>query len=284
MVRRSGPEGGSSQHSPTDLAKEAEAELRRAGALGQPHRSLGSMGSIGPSGSGRPPSMGSKLPRGSTLPLGSTRSTPDDDEEFYGPDDLDDDEYEPWTPEEEARAVTDLAMQQLAERGYRPGTSQYRGSPAPLLSSPEEMRSRALADLAERQMRLAQQHPVGARPDRIWETPSVGARARAAPILTAAPMVNLPRDAGVPRDSGARASRGRSSLEGAPPPRATPGGAFARRVDALKHREAEGAPPAGDAGGSLVTTRRGVTRRSTPRSIPEPRPFPRRDWPNGQMS
>ena len=273
MVRRSGPGGGPSQPSPADLAKEAEAELRRAGALGQPQRSMssGSMGS-GSMGSG---SMSSGSMSSGSIGLG--RPGPMVSGRDDGPyrdlddlDDLDDDEYEPWTPEEEARAVTDFAMQQLAERGHRPGTSQYRGTPVSVSSTPEEMRARALADLAERQRRLAEQHPLAARPDRIWESPTVGARARAAPILTAAPMINLPRVAGVPRDSGARASMGSLPRETGAPPRGTPKGAFAQRVDAIKRRDAEGGPPGDDAASTVVTTQRGVTRRSTPRGTPGP--------------
>lgn len=269
MMRRSGPGGGSSPPSPADLAKEAEAELRRAGALGQPQRATSS-GSMGP---GRPAPTGSgSMGSGRLGPMGAGRDDGHDDDldDLDDLDDSDDDEYEPWTPEEEARAVTDFAKQQLAERGYRHGTSQYRGTPVPVSSTPEEMRARALADLAERQRRLAEQHPLAARPDRVWESPSVGARARAAPILTAAPMINLPRVAGVPRDSGARASMGSLSRDSGASPQATPGGAFARRVDAIKRRDAQGGPPGVDAGGTVVTTRRGVTRRSTPRGTQAP--------------
>jgi hypothetical protein len=276
MVRRSGPGGGSSQASPADLAKEAEAELRRAGALGQSPRSMtsGSMGS-GSMGSGVTGSGSGLTGSGRPAPMASERDDRhsfdrDDRDDVDDLDGLDDDEYEPWTPEEEARAVTDFAKQQLAERGHRPGPSQYRGTPATVSSTPEEMRSRALADLAERQRRLAEQHPLAARPDRIWESPSVGARARAAPILTAAPMINLPRVSGVPRDSGARASMGGLPRETGAPPRGTTSGAFARRVEAMKRRDAEGGPPGVDAGGTVVTTRRGVTRRSTARGTPGP--------------
>jgi hypothetical protein len=208
-----------------ELERQAEAEMRRAGALGNP-----SAGRWTPP----PASAGS---------AGATAFGGGDEE--YGRVDSDDD-GPPWTAEDESRAITDLAMQQFAERGVRVSPSTRAGSSygAPG-SSPEEMRSHALAQVLQRQQRLAQERPVSARPEI-----TVGARARAAPILTAAPMVSVAaRPAGVPRDSGARKE--------AMPMQTIPDSDFEAEQAAKAAQAAQA-----EAEGGRVMARRGVTRRT----------------------
>ena len=168
----------SSRSSREDLAREAEAELRRVGGLGRP-----------PSGLGRPPA--GRVAQGNP------------DGPLTGP------QYHASspraTPEEETQALTALAMQQLAERGVRQTAPQYGRRAAPTLSSAEEMRSRALSEMLERRNRMVREQPVGA--DARRQVPTVGARARAAPIVTAAPVAStttVARPPGMARDSGAR--------------------------------------------------------------------------------
>ena len=167
---------GGAQKTREDVESEAAAELRRALSGGDPR----------PGASRSPPRRRSQAPALPGVPSFG-RSEPS------------------VTPDDEKQALTELALQQFAERevgSHRPDDPAQLTSAA---ASPEEMRNRALAELAERQARMALENP---RPQP--QTAPTGASERgSAPRRSARP-------GGVVSPSGPRVKRTSSDMPGAP--------------------------------------------------------------------
>ncbi|MDQ6616884.1 MAG: hypothetical protein M3083_19585 [Actinomycetota bacterium] len=104
------------------------------------------------------------------------------------------------TVEEERRAITDLAVQQLTER------SIGKVRPPETLSAPvaptdaEDMRNKALADMLERQQRLATEQPVSKLPPGQAGSPVVQRTSGTtiSPSLTVKPTLTSSRPASAP--------------------------------------------------------------------------------------
>jgi hypothetical protein len=183
---------GSSGPTPEEIEKEAAAELRRAMAGSEPR-----------------PQFSSR--RGMPSDWLAEQLEPDDEEGSGWRNGL--------TREDERRAVTDLAVQQLTERPFgniRPEDTIPNGGG---VGDAEDMRNRALSDFLERQQRMARDRPgppASGRPrPAVVQTTSgvtISPRLTVAPTMTGA-LPGLPPltgDASQPGDAGQPAPMNRS--------------------------------------------------------------------------
>ena len=172
MIRPRGFGLGPPEQSPEDIEREAAAELRKALAGSGPRNSV---------------------PGVNFAPPGVRDETSESDRS----DGL--------TPDDERRAITDLAMQQLTDR---PNSSIRPADTIPSPGgglSPEDMRNRALADMLDKQRRLARDRPMPPPPANR-EAPPTGQRTSGvtiAPRLTVAPTLTGSR-APLPGEAPAR--------------------------------------------------------------------------------
>lgn len=171
MIRPRGLGMGPPERSPEDIEREAAAELRKALAGSGPRNSVPGVNFAAPG-----------------VRDGTSES----------------DRSDGLTPDDERRAITDLAMQQLTDR---PNSSIRPADTIALPGgglSPEDMRNRALADMLDKQRRLARDRPMPPPPANR-EAPPTGQRTSGvtiAPRLTVAPTLTgsrppLPGEAAV---------------------------------------------------------------------------------------
>jgi hypothetical protein len=211
--------GSSGGPTPEEVEREAAAELRRAMAGSGPRQSY--------TGQGRPSDWLAQHREPEIIP----DTDPEMDPEMDGPGWRDG-----MTLDEERRAVTDLAMQQLTERPFgsiRPEDTLPRPGGA---DDAEEMRNRALAQFLERQQR-APDRPVPSPRPAVVQTRSgfsVSPRITVAPTLTgnrgdlpsgpvARPMGDRSaagRNGAAPTDGGGPDARRRPATRSAVPNRA----------------------------------------------------------------